>query len=491
MKILFVNPPVFNDIGKVLSGAPPLSLLYLASYLEKNGYKDIKILDADVSEITWDKLNEFFIKEKPDIVGITGPSLIMPAIIKTADLARKVLPGKKIIVGGFGASMEPEKVLRAANKAVDLVVVGEGELTLLELVQRIEKGVADFSGVKGIAYIDKNGEFVKTEKREYIQDIDSIPWPAYHLLDRDFSEYIVMPKESKGMTRPTAIVLTTRGCPHRCTFCSLGSKMYRERNIKDSVDEIEFYKNKYGVRSVQLYDDEFVGMSPKQNERVEAFCEEIIKRGLNKGLAFLVQGRCSEYVNLKTLEKMREANIIWIWWGVESGSQKILDFIKKDIKIENVVKVFSLVKQAGIKSLMYIMVGFPKETPADIKLTADLIKKAKPDCVRIHIVSPYPGSELRKYLEEHSLLDSSDYYNFDGRLNVNHHTEEMTAEEIKRYYKMLVFRFENGYSYFFKFFLKSLISVDGWKRLSHRVKTGIGYFSDLLKIDTVGKSDSV
>lgn len=477
MKILFINPPVFNDIGKVLAGAPPLSLLYLASYLEKNGYKDIKVIDADASQLTWDMLRERLIEERPDIVGITGVSRLMPAMIKTIGLTRKTLPDKKIIVGGFGATMEPEKVLREDNRAADLVVMGEGELTLLELVQKIEKGVKDFSGVKGIAYLDENDQFVKTEKREYIKDLDSIPWPNYHLLDREFSKYAGMPRDFEGIPRPIVMMLTTRGCPHRCTFCSLGSKMYRERSIKDSVDEIEFYKNKYGAKSIQLYDDEFVGMSPKQNERVEAFCDEIINRGLNKSLAFLVQGRCSDYINLKTLKKMREANFVWTWWGVESGSPKILEFIKKDIKIENVIRVFSLVRQAGIKSAMFIMVGFPKETPADIKLTANLIKMVKPDRLSIHIVTPYPGSELRKYLEDHNLLDCSDYYKFDTRINVNHHTEEMTAEEIKKYHKMLVFRFQYGQLYCLKLFFSFLKTADGWKRLFDRIKIGMKYLS--------------
>ncbi len=139
MKILLINPPAFNDIGHVLSRTPPLGLLYLASYLEKNRYKDIKVIDADVSQLTWDMLRERLIEEKPDIVGVTGVSHIIPAVIKTIELARNVLPDKKIIVGGFGATMEPEKVLRAADGAADFVVMGEGELTLLELVQKIEK----------------------------------------------------------------------------------------------------------------------------------------------------------------------------------------------------------------------------------------------------------------------------------------------------------------------------------------------------------------
>ncbi len=488
MKILLVIPPVFNDIGRVLSGAPPLSLLYLASYLEKNGYKEIEIIDADKAMITWNELGILFSEKKPDIVGITGASVIMPAIIKTAEVARKSLPNAKIIVGGFAASSEPEKILRSSNKAVDVVVNGEGELTLLELVQKTEKNIKIYNEVKGISYLDEKGKFITTERREYIKDLNSIPWPAYHFLNTEFLSYIGMPANYKEMKRPTAVMLTSRGCPHRCAFCSLGSKMYRERNIKDVVDEIEFYKNKYGINSIQLYDDEFVGMSHKQNERVEAICDEIINRGLNKKLSFLVQGRCSQYINLKTLEKMREANIVWMWWGVESGSQKILDFIKKDIKVENIIKDFYLARKAGIKSMMFIMTGFPKETPADIKLTANLIKKVKPDQVRIHINSPYPGSELRKYLEERNLIDCHDYYKFDTRLTVNHHTEEMTSEEIKKYYKMLVFRFENGYWHFLGFLVLSLLKIDGWKKLFGRLKMASSLIFSWLKINTKNNS---
>ena len=179
---------------------------------------------------------------------------------------------------------------------------------------------------------------------------------------------------------------------------------------------------------------------------------------------------------------MKEAGFVWIWWGVESGSQKILDFIKKDIKIENIYKTFDLAKKSGLKSMMFIMVGFPKETKADIKLTAKIIKKIKPNEVRIHILSPYPGSELRDYFEEHNLLETDDYYKFDSLTNVIHHTEEMTSEEIKKYYQMLVFRFRNGYWYFIKFWIKSLFSIDGWKKIPKRVKMIIDYILGWAKI---------
>jgi radical SAM superfamily enzyme YgiQ (UPF0313 family) len=127
------------------------------------------------------------------------------------------------------------------------------------------------------------------------------------------------------------------------------------------------------------------------------------------------------------------------------------------------------------------MVGFPGETPADIKKTADIISRVKPDKVRIHIVTPYPGSALRKYLEENNLLETVDDYKFNTRTEVIHHTFEMSAEEIKKYYRMLLWRFENGNWYFIKFFFKSLLTTDGWRKFFIRIDKAYNYFFDWLK----------
>lgn len=476
MKILLINPPVWNDINQVLANTPPLGLLYLAAFIERSGYSNIKVIDADAAEMTWADLENLLTREKPDIVGVTGTSFIFPALVKTVDLVRNIFPDSVIVAGGFGSTNEPEKILKAANRAVNFVVLGEGELTFLELIQKIENKERDFKQIKGLAYLDDQNNIIITSPREYIKDINTLPWPGYHLLYPEFTKYNGMHAEYNEMPQPVGILLASRGCPHRCAFCSLGSKMYRARSPKDVVDEIEFYKNQFGVKSIQIYDDEFIGMSPQQNKWAEEVCDEIIKRGLNKSLSFLVQGRCSQFVELNVLKKMRQAGFVWIWWGVESGSQKILDFITKDITVENVIRDFALAKKAGIKSMMYIMTGFPKETKEDVNLTAQLIKKVKPDEVRIHILSPYPGSKLRKYLEDHNLLETTDYYKFDSRNNVIHHTKEMTAKEIKDNFRLLVFRFENGYWYFVKFFVRSLFSVDGWRKLLKRIKMIIDYF---------------
>jgi len=475
MKILLINPPVFNDLGHVLTHTPPLGLMYLAGYLEKNGYSDIRVIDADVARLSWQDLENLLIEEKPEVVGITASSFILPALFKVAEITRRVLPDSIIVTGGYGPTKEPEKILRTVNQAINFIVLGEGEITFLELIKCLDNKVGNLNDIRGLAYLDKNNSLVVTPPREYIKDLDSVPWPAYHLLFPDFSRYHGMTFLKKERS-PSVTMFASRGCPHRCAFCSLGSKMYRQRSPKDVVAEMEFYRNKFSVQAVQLYDDEFVGMSYQQNVWIEEICAEIIKKGLQKHLVIVVQGRCSEYVELETLKKMRQAGITWIWWGVESGSQKILDSIKKDIKVENVLRDFDLAKKADIKRLMFIMVGFPGETPADINLTAKIIKKVKPDVVRIHILSPYPGSELRKYLEENNLLETTDYYKYDSQTTVIHHTNEMSAEEIKKYYDMLVFRFIHGYWYFAKLLIKSLATREGWQKLFGRIKRATSHF---------------
>lgn len=490
MKILLINPSAYADNGKSKTTSPPISLLYLAAYLEKNGYTDTKVVDTDKQKFTWQDVRELFLKEKPDVVGIGGTSIYMPSTIKTAQIAKEVLPNCLVVAGGYGPSNEPEKVLR--TQAVDFVIIGEGEETLLELVKAWEVNQCESpDDINGISFINQAGEIVFTKKRDYIKDLDSLPLPAYHLLTPEFSAYPGTPLDPKKfyeMKKPIVTVLASRGCPHRCVFCSLGSKMYRQRSPKKVVDEIELYKNKFGVKSVAIYDDEFIGMSPQQNEWVKEICEEIIKRNL--GLRLLTEGRCSQFLELEILKKMKEAGFAWLWLGVESGSQRLLDeVIHKDIKIENVYRAFALAKEAGLKTLMFLMVGFPTETLGDIKSTIKLVKKIKPDLASIKIVAPYPGTELRRYLEAHNLLENklenwSDYHKLTTDRYVNHHTQEMTAEEIRKYHRLLMFKFGHERWYFIKFGLKSLTTLDGWKKIFKRIKIVIENLSNYQKINS-------
>jgi len=478
MKILLINPPICNFTGQAIANSPVLGIIYLATILDKAGYK-IKVIDAEALGMSWDQLSDRLKTEMPDVIGLTSTTLGMPALYKTADICRASLPDAKILAGGFGPTLEPEKTLKECP-AIDVIGMGECEETIIELIRNLDSN-ENLSQVKGIAFRGINQEFFQTLSRLPIEDLDSIPFPNYDLLEPKFSAYHGAHGNHRGINSPNAVMMGSRGCPHRCIFCCNAKKKPRFRSPKNIVDEIEFYKKKLNIKSVQLYDNEFIGMSSMQNKWIKEICQEIIDRNLND-LGYLCQGRCSKFINIETLKLMRKANFRWIWWGVESGSQKILDRIKKDLKIEDIYSSFKLAKEAGIYSLMFIMVGFPDETKQDVKKTATLIKKIKPEKIRIHITTPLPGSELWEELYQNGQIDEFDFFKYDTRLTVVHHTNTMSSEDIKKAYKMLLFRFENGYWYFVKFMAKSLLSFDGWKKLFKRVGMTIEHFWDWFKI---------
>lgn len=466
MKIIFINPPVCNFTGYPMANSPVLGIMYLTTVLDKAGYQ-AKVIDADAMSLTWEKLSEKLKEENPDIIGLTATTLGMPVLYKTAEVCRGALPEVKILAGGFGPTLEPEKTLKECE-AVDILGLGECEITIVELVKCLEKG-GDLNLVKGIAFRGLNKEFIKTPEQSLIEDLDSIPFPNYNLLEPNFSTYHGVHGSHKGINLPNAVMMGSRGCPHRCIFCCNAGKKPRFRSPKNIVDEIEFYKKELKVKSVQLYDNEFVGMSMGQNQWIKNICQEIISRGLND-LAYLCQGRCSQFIDLGTLQIMRQAGFRWIWWGVESGSQKILDRIHKDQKIADIYRSFNLAKQAKVYSLMFIMVGFPDETNEDIEKSAKIIKDLKPEEVRVHITTPLPGSDLWAELYQNGQIDEFNFLKYDTRLTSVHHTNTMSREEIKRAYQMLLFKYENGYWYFFKVFIKSLFNIEGWKKIPSRIK---------------------
>lgn len=466
MKILFINPPLHNFLNGCHSETTPLGLMYLAAVLEKNNHQ-AKVLDAERLLLNWDDLANKIKTENPDIVGIGGMTLGSPAILKTAKIAKKILPNAKIIVGGAGPTFEPETMLNQES-AVDLVVRFEAENTILDIIKYYE-GNKNLKDVAGIAYRE-DGKVIINPPAEYVKNLDSIPYPAYHLLEPNFLKYSGMHRGAAyyGLKMPNAVIMASRGCPHRCIFCSNHKTPNRRRNPKKIVDEIEFCL-KFGAKSIQFYDDEFIGTSPIQNVWVEQICDEIISRKLNN-ISYLVQGRCSPYIKLETLQKMKAAGFKWVWWGVESGSQKMLDLMRKDTTVSDIKNTFKLARDAGLKSLMFIIIGLPGETKDDVYKTGKLIEEVKPDQVRFHIITPFPGSDLWDILRSKNQIEDYDFLHYDTRFRAVHHTDELSAKEIENLYKMMVLRYESNKKNLVKVMLKSFYQPSEWKNLLPRLK---------------------
>jgi radical SAM superfamily enzyme YgiQ (UPF0313 family) len=362
MKTLLINPPQLFPKELVYI---PLGLAYLASMLKTYGY-EVKV--KDMTLYSWDKVRSEIKQEDPDIVGIGCLTLWRNQTVKTACIAKELNPHVKIIVGGPHATFYPEHMFKMAP--IDVVVIGEGEITLVELVEAFSKG-EDLSKIKGIAF-PKNGKVVRTETRPLIKSIDEIPFPSYD--DFDLRKYngLNFPKKLRHLVR-TAMI-TSRGCPFACHFCSTSrywGRFWRARSPENVVDEIEWLYNKYNVRLIHFFDDIFT----LNRNRVIEICKEILRRKLD--VLWQAETRV-DCVDKELLRWMRKACCREINYGIESGSAKILRNIEKRITPEQIRKALKMTHEAGICTIGYLIVGNPGENEDIINETIELLKEFKP-----------------------------------------------------------------------------------------------------------------
>jgi radical SAM superfamily enzyme YgiQ (UPF0313 family) len=362
MKTLLINPP--QIFPKELLYVP-LGLAYLASMLKTHGY-EVKVKDMTLH--SWDDVRAEIKKEDPDIVGIGCLTLWRNQTIKTARIAKEYNPNIKVVIGGPHATFYPEHMFKMAP--VDVVVIGEGEMTIVELVEAFNKG-KKLSEIKGIAFL-QNGKIIRTETRPLIKSIDEIPFPSYD--DFNLRKYngLNFPKKLCHLTR-TAMI-TSRGCPFACHFCSTSrywGRFWRARSPKNVVDEIEWLYNEYDVRLIHFFDDIFT----LNRDRVIEICKEILRRELD--VLWQAETRV-DCVDREMLIWMRKAGCREINYGIESGSAKILRNIDKRITPEQIRKALRMTHEADIRTIGYLIVGNPGEDKDTINETIKLMKEFKP-----------------------------------------------------------------------------------------------------------------
>ncbi len=388
-KILFINPkfqkaiftPLPDPIERARGKYPPLGLAYLAAVLKQYNY-DVLIYDADLEDSDYRGLISKLKKKQPEIIGITSTSFTFLQAKNTARIAKKILPESKIIVGGPHVSIYPKEVL--SNKEFDIAVLGEGEQTIIELIEKIEAN-QDLKDIKGIAY-RKDKMVLQNEARPLIQNLDNLPFPARSLLKNEKYFYPF------GKRNPFTTVITSRGCPYNCTFCLRASgihfgKQYRTRSPLNVIKELEEIVNNYKIREIFFYDDVFT----LNQARIQELCKAIIKHRID------ISWNCRTRVDVitpKLLKIMKRAGCERIHYGVESGDPLILKKLRKHISISQIEKAFSWTKENEIESFAYIMLGAPGETPNSIRKTMQLLKKIKSDYVGFFITTLFPGTDL-------------------------------------------------------------------------------------------------
>lgn len=395
--------PIYNQLGPLdLNDAtPPLGLLYLAAILEKANYP-VKVVD--VFDYSLNKIEELVKREKPDIIGITCLTETRVQVLKVAEFIKKINQEIIIVLGGPHANYFPAQLLQHYSQ-VDYVVIGEGEYSFLELVRALSER-KPLGNIEGIAFRDDRGEVIVTKERKNIQNLDELPFPSHHLTEYD--RYVpagidpVKWKKDKGRY---ASVMTSRGCPYRCTYCSttiFWGVNFRARSPKNVVDEIELLYDKYHVTHLGFFDDIFSA----RMERSLEICKEIVNRNIKISWGCITR---VNFVKPDLIEWMKRAGCDTIFFGVESLSQKILNNIKKYAKPEQSINAFNLCKKVGIRASMGLMVGNTGENEETVSETLRVMKQVDPPSFNCSIMSIFPDTEMYEVAKKQNFI-TDDYW---------------------------------------------------------------------------------
>jgi anaerobic magnesium-protoporphyrin IX monomethyl ester cyclase len=372
MNILLIQPPSRIRQREELV-VPPLGLAYLASTLRREGHR-VKILDAFALGMSWEEFEAEIKKEKPDLIGMGG---MTPTIDNTLRAAKICRPHTRtLVVGGPHVSVHREEFFRDCPEA-DFGVMGEGEAAFAGLVKRLEEGKDPWEG-PGLV-----GPERANPPANFIEDLDSIPFPSRNLLPNQAYRYALWP--GKKITT----LITSRGCPYQCIFCdksTFGSK-WRARSAQNVLEEIEQIVRDLKIKSIIFYDDLFT----LSKQRVVQICQGILDRDLQ--IEWKCEGRVDR-VDEEMLRWMRKAGCTLIAYGVESGNQEGLEYLRKKTTLAQIRRAFELTHKAGLRPMAYFILGIPVETFEGGLQTIEFAKELNPEYAQFSILSPYKGTDL-------------------------------------------------------------------------------------------------
>ncbi len=469
MKIILINPPfeqnypiIRNQRRKaILEIVQPLGLAYIAAVLEKSGYQ-AKIFDCAIG-ISESELLELLKGEEPDIVGITATSISFYSAKNIASKIRVSLPQSYIILGGPHITASPGDL--TSCKHFDAAVIGEGEVTFLELAKRIESsGLENIGDIEGIAY-RKNNDVILTKKRDFIGNLNELPFPARHLLP---PLYKYFPFSASYRKLPVATIVSSRGCPLGCTFCdqAIFGAVYRSRDTENILDEVELLTDKFGAREIRFYDDVFTW----NKTQVFELCEKIKKRNIK------IPWTCFATVNTvsrELLQKMKDAGCWQVSFGLESGDPEVLRALKKNITLDQNERAVRLAAEAGLGVRAHFVVGSPWETRQSLQKTLDFAKKSRIDYAHFIKFMPYPGSIAYRMLAEKGYrFDYDRKFNMLDNSDIMYVPESMTKKEFMGFLNSAKKQFYFRFSYI----LRRLVSVRTWFEIKAQVFGSLAFF---------------
>lgn len=434
MKKILLLRTYTEILGRSIS--PSLGLMYIASSAREYGKSrnldfQFKILDLNLYDQEIHERIAEIEAYAPRMIGITGMSFEAATMHRTAAYLKKALPEVSIVFGGPYATVSFLKCMQ--DPCVDFVVIGEGEDSFPELLDRIFSGLDHYRDIRGIAFRERE-ETVVNEKREYRQDLDNLPFPAWDLIDMEgyfnASRWQFIQADRRYMP-----ICTSRACPYRCVYCHhIFGKSYRPRTPENVFQEIRFLYDRYGVREFLISDDAFNA----QIGRAIAICDLIIQSGLKIYITF-PNGVRGDIMTDELLHKLRQAGTYKIVYAVETASPRLQKLIKKNVDLEKLKKVIEKTNRLGMIVHGFFMLGFPTETREEIMQTVRYALSSKLHIGGFFFVDPFEGTELAEWVREmRPDLMTADQHSF---FSASRQLSEVPTHEIEKIQRDLYKKF--------------------------------------------------
>ena len=431
--IVFVSPPLSTKerYGVKTRGGgqtPPLGLANLAAMTRKHGVKTA-IIDAAALMLDEEEVAREILKQEFTYVGFTAVTISVGHAARVAGIIKNTNKSITTIIGGPHLTAVPHETMNRYPE-FDIGVIGEGDYTIVDLLEALENG-KDLSLIRGLI-IRANSGLCVTSPRERIRNLDDLPMPAWDLLP-NLAKYYCPPVHTLKRI-PAGLLIASRGCPGRCTFCAniVFGKVMRAYSAEYTFEMIKDLYYTYGIREIQLRDDNFTAY----RKRMIELCEILKREKLD--LVWTCAGRV-DMVDPILLRTMKEAGCWQIWYGIESGAQAILDKIKKNTTIEQIEKAVRITKEAGISPCGFFILGHPTETRKSLEATINLSIKLHLDEAHFGFMTPLPGAEIYHHTEEYGTFDD-DWEKLNGWFPV-FVPYGLTVEELVRYSKTAFWKF--------------------------------------------------
>lgn len=474
-KILFLNLPYKFNISrasrwpeKTKSGTLyyPYWLAYSLGVCEKEGY-ECKLIDCITKQYTIEQTVQEVKKYSPDYIMTETTTATCDYDYNTLNQIKKENPNTKIIVGGTHATILPEQVLNKCQ-AIDYVVRQEYDYTVPDIIKNQE----NINQVLGVSYRENN-EIKHTEDRPPLENLDELPY-----VSKVYQKFLNVNDYAYAFAqKPMIQIVSSRGCPNQCNFCSypstMGGRKYRTRSITDLADEFEYIlKEMPEIKEIFIEDDTFT----VNQKRVQEFCDEIIKRELKPVWS------CNTRVDLtfETMKKMKEAGCRLLVCGYESGNQEVLNDIKKGITLQQSQEFAENARKLDIKVFGCFMIGLTGDNLETIQETYEFAKKVYPDMCFFQQAVPFPGTEFYNWAKENNYLITEDYskwLNEDGYLNCLVDYPYADHKEIEKIRDNLMSKYYFSFAYIGKTFLANL----NWTEFKRVMRGGTQYIAFRLK----------